>query len=249
MRCCSLRAHTFVAAVGFGTLAHQPIAATAAAPPRTKNDGLIVIGVYGCTCSGKSALCDELVKNESAEVIELDSFRWDEDQYTEKGVPQLDLSGLPWPSQKQPPAICKTFDTNTPEWMDWCKAEAAVDNAIKRAREAGLKYLVIEGFLIPSQPTIMAKLDHFVYLYVTPEASEVLMRRKYTRSHFGKKSYEQKGVSLQDFACFWDNYVFLRFQQHIPPQVPANTIIIDCLVPTAEAVATICAQLHEWQEC
>jgi len=205
---------------------------------------LVVVGIYGCTGAGKSTLCQALVgSDDSAEVVELDAFRWNEDEYQERGVPPLDLSTLPWPSGVQPLAINKCFDTNIPEWVDWIAALAAVNEAISRARKKGLKYLFIEGFLIATQPRIMAKLDRFIYLEVKPEDSLILMKRKYTRSHFNKKSYEEKGVPKQDFKCFWDSYVFRRYQEHIPDPLPQNTIIVDCLLPTLEAVTLIRSQL------
>ena len=122
-------------------------------------------------------------------------------------------------------------------------AERAVGNAITAARQDGVKYLFVEGFLITTQPRIMAILDHLIYLHVSPEASQVLLMRKWTRSHFNKTSYQDKGVSLADFTCFWEGYVFARYQQHIPKTFPENTITIDCMLPTNDAVAAIRAQL------
>ena len=203
---------------------------------------MLVVGIYGCTCAGKSTLCEALVESESARTVELDAFRWSEEEYPRR-LPPLDLTTLDWPSGQPPAEIRKSYDTNVPEWVDWEAAERAVGNAITAARRDGVKYLFVEGFLITTQPRIMAILDHLIYLHVSPEASQVLLMRKWTRSHFNKTSYQDKGVSLADFTCFWEGYVFARYQQHIPKTFPQNTITIDCMLPTNDAVAAIRAQL------
>jgi hypothetical protein len=90
----------------------------------------------------------------------------------------------------------------------------------------------------------MRLLDHLIWLDASPEASETLMNRKYGRSHFGKESYQDKGVAKQDFVVWWDHYVFSRYEDHKPKAVPDNTIIIDCLTETAGAVAEAVRCLH-----
>ncbi len=90
-----------------------------------------IVGVYGCTCSGKSTFAQSLVDAyPPSRILEADAYRWPEAEYAQRGVPQLDLSTLPWKFTREsgengsrsyeiPAALDKKFDTNCPAWIDW----------------------------------------------------------------------------------------------------------------------------------
>jgi hypothetical protein len=90
-----------------------------------------VVGVYGCTCSGKSTFAHVLADScAPSRVIEVDTFRWPEAEYACRGVEPLDLSNLPWKAPTSgttagetatvvPGPLDKRFDTNSPAWVDW----------------------------------------------------------------------------------------------------------------------------------
>ena len=51
--------------------------------------------------------------------------------------------------------------------------------------------------------------------YDNPAKQEVLWRRKWTRSgHLGKKSYEERGVSADEYAAYWGDYVSAAWKEH-----------------------------------
>ena len=70
---------------------------------------MLVVGIYGCTCAGKSTLCEALVESESARTVELDAFRWSEEEYPRR-LPPLDLTTLDWPSGQPPAEISKSYE-------------------------------------------------------------------------------------------------------------------------------------------
>ena len=94
-----------------------------------------------------------------------------------------------------------------------------------------------------SQPQLIALLDRAVYLTVDDTEKPVLMMRKYRRSgHFGKPSYEARGITIEEYTRYWDQCVIDRFQKygtHRPP----GTIDLPCTMPTAEQVERLAIDL------
>ena len=76
---------------------------------------VVVVGVVGCSGSGKSSLCTALADALGGEVVNGDDFfRPDEI------LDALDLSELPWPGGSVPPALAnKKTDNNLPSAIDW----------------------------------------------------------------------------------------------------------------------------------
>ena len=83
-----------------------------------------------------------------------------------------------------------------------------------------------------------------------PAAQEVLWRRKWSRAHLGKPSYESRGVSASEYHRYWDEYVAKRWQAHggaanlercrLAGEINHPPLILDALAPahaTAKAVA------------
>lgn len=40
------------------------------------------------------------------------------------------------------------------------------------------------------------------------EAIEALWWRKWTRSHWGKRSYRERGVTAEEYAVYWHHYIW-----------------------------------------
>ena len=51
--------------------------------------------------------------------------------------------------------------------------------------------------------------------YDDPAKQEILWRRKWTRSgHLGKKSYKERGVTADEYAAYWGDYVSAAWKEH-----------------------------------
>jgi len=154
----------------------------------------LIIGIAGCTASGKSTLCDALVNElggpSAAAVLPIDNYWLPPDQ-----LPRLPAS---WLAANPTMAKFKQHDTNVPAAVDFAAAEQGLQLAIVAAEHAGRGLLLVEGFLLFAQPRLVALLDRAVYLEVDGSAAqELLLHRKFTRAHLGKPSYQQRGVSLE----------------------------------------------------
>jgi hypothetical protein len=130
-----------------------------------------------------------------------------------------------------------------PAAIDWVAAEARVREVIATATVAGTPMVIIEGFLLFSQPALVALLDKAVYLTVADSDKQTLMMRKFTRDHLGKKSYQARGVSMQEYAVYFEECVIDRFEAHGKAR-PVGTVDLPCMMPTIKQVAKL-AQLIE----
>jgi tRNA A37 N6-isopentenylltransferase MiaA len=103
---------------------------------------LQVVGVVGCTGTGKTTLCERLSSEAAGEIVSGDDFFLSSER-----CPALDLSAL-WKEGHMPEAFAqKTSDTNVPESIDWVGFEGAVLKAIQRGREEGKELVLVESFL------------------------------------------------------------------------------------------------------
>ena len=198
----------------------------------------LVVGLAGCTASGKSTLCDAIVARQGSSaavgVVTLDEFWLPLDR-----VPKLPMA---WLRANTTMAKLKAHDTNIPAAMDWEAAEARVVAAIQAATEAATDVLFVEGFLLFSQPQLLARLDRLVYLTVDDAEGEVLMMRKWGRAHLGKPSYEDRGVTVEEYRRYWEECVIGRFQKWGASR-PAGTVEVPCMMPTAEQVEILAREL------
>ena len=69
------------------------------------------------------------------------------------------------------------------------------------------------------------------------EANE-LCRRKWSRPHLGKPSYEQRGVSLAAYRVYWDGYVWPSWKTH-SQQVPDGALRLTCTTTTDDSVRAL----------
>ncbi len=64
-------------------------------------------------------------------------------------------------------------------------------------------------------PAIASRLHHVVRLsFVHQRDWLTIMERKWSRRHLGNPSYQERGVSLEAYAVYWNHYVYPRFLEH-----------------------------------
>ena len=172
---------------------------------------LTVIGVIGCTGSGKSTLCDKIT-----ELVDCRVVRGDDYLLSKERCPPLDLSDLPWPDGTIPDAfVSKRHDTNCPGCVDWPAFETAVETAIveESIQLSGNRLLLVESFLLLHSPAILARLHHVISIEIREEQWPCLARRKWERRHLGTASYQERGVSFDAYSVYWTHYVVRRFRE------------------------------------
>ncbi len=105
---------------------------------------MIIIGLTGCTASGKSTLAATLSGALACSVVTGDDY-W---QPTDR-LPIMDLSLLPWPGGTIPPALAdKRYNTNCPESMDGERFAAAFASTLSASTTSGQHYLLVESYLL-----------------------------------------------------------------------------------------------------
>ena len=148
-----------------------------------------------------------------------------------------------WLAKNPNMAQLKQHDTNIPESVDWAAAEAHIRDTITAATSTGTEIVIVEGFLLFSQPQLVALLDRAVYLTVDDAEKSVVMMRKYRRSgHFGKPSYEARGITVEEYTRYWDECVIDRFHKY-GRRRPQGTIDLPCTMATAEQVERLAVRL------
>mmetsp|Transcript_85549 Transcript_85549/g.165757 ORF Transcript_85549/g.165757 Transcript_85549/m.165757 type:complete len:372 (-) Transcript_85549:306-1421(-) len=220
----------------------------------------LVVGLAGCSAAGKSTLVDALKLGApcNIKVVTCDDYYAPLDK-----CPTFELEALPWP-RGEPPAAFKArgkADLNSPGSVVWPKVLAHVHRLQLEAEEAlaaALKengkgprsspkvlpnptVIVVEGLLLLGKDrgaeAVRSEVDHFVLLDSRPDAASQreLWHRKYTRSHLGKPSYEQRGVSEEAYQVYWDAYVEPRWREHgrgRAATVCPDALRLDCHAPT-----------------
>ena len=174
-----------------------------------------VLGLVGCSASGKSTLCAEL---SAAAVVAADDFYLPRD-----ACPRFDLAAdIRWPAGV-PDAFQErgNADLNHPDSVDWAACADAVDAAVDKVVDAGgAGVVVVEGLLLlgAGAERVRDRCAQLVLLddgYDDPAKQKVLWRRKWTRSgHLGKKSYEERGVTAEEYAAYWGDYVSAAWKEH-----------------------------------
>ena len=174
-----------------------------------------VLGLVGCSASGKSTLCAELP---AAAVVAADDFYKPRD-----ACPVVDLAAdVRWPSGEVPTAFQERggADLNHPDSVDWAACAEAVDAAVESVVDAGGGgVVVVEGLLLlgAGAERVRDRCAKLVLLddgYDDPAKQDVLWRRKWTRSgHLGKASYKDRGVTADEYEAYW-SYVSARWKEH-----------------------------------
>lgn len=215
-----------------------PDASFGAAVVRVRNDGTLeavvarfvsalrrpqsfcvpVVGLVGCSASGKSTLCAELARDAVPAIVAADDFYKPRD-----ACPLFDLAAdIRWPAGV-PDAFRErgNADLNHPDSIDWVSCADAVDAAVEAVVDAGNGGIVIvEGLLLlgTGAARVRDRCSELVLLddgYGDPAKQETLWRRKWKRSgHLGKPSYEDRGVTADEYKAYWDDYVSARWKEH-----------------------------------
>ena len=202
------------------------------------HDGL-VIGLAGPSAAGKSTLALALHRAASASVICTDDHF-----LPTASCPRFDLAGLPWPDGVVPAAFAKrgNADTNVPAAVDWL----GVLSAVLAAKASSSANVVVDSHLLlgnhQGAQQVLSLCDHLVALSADgadDHAMQTLWRRKYMRRHLGSPSYRQLGVSEAEYAVYWEQYVWPRWEKHGARRVPSTALSIDCLQPTRRQADTL----------
>ena len=173
------------------------------------------LGLVGCSASGKSTLCAELP---AAAVIAADDFYLPRD-----ACPRFDLAAdIRWPGGVPDAFQARgNADLNHPDSVDWAACAEAVDAAVEKIVDAGGGGVVIvEGLLLlgAGAERVRDRCAQLVLLddgYDDPAKQEVLWRRKWTRTgHLGKDSYKARGVTAEEYAAYWGDYVSAAWKEH-----------------------------------
>ncbi|EKX31179.1 hypothetical protein GUITHDRAFT_122616 [Guillardia theta CCMP2712] len=182
-----------------------------------------IVGVVGCTGTGKSCLSEELAKLLGAEVVEGDKCFLPAHQ-----CPRLDLTHL-WPDEGVPQALAsKREDTNHPDALDWSKLEKEISAGRRAAEEQQRQAVIVDSFLLQCRDIVRRHLTDIVYLDDSNMLPGELARRKWERSHLGKRSYKEKGVSFEEYKLYFNEYVYKRYLEFGRPSDLTDVIVLDC---------------------
>jgi uridine kinase len=181
--------------------------------------GRLIIGIVGCSASGKSTLVSAL-RRAAPYIRSAPTVVTCDDSYKAKAsCPVVDLDALPWPRDggRTPDAFAKrgSADMNHPDAIEWSRVEAEIQRADVSAD------VVVEGLLLCADhegaAAVRRLCDLFVVIAVAPEdtsAQEAMWRRKWRREHLGKRSYRERGVLADEYRCYWEHYVWPRWMEH-----------------------------------
>ena len=202
---------------------------------------MVVVGLCGCTASGKSTLMHKLQQVVAVTLISCDDFYLPRNR-----CPRFDLRRLPWPGGVTPPAFVKRGDAdlNVPSAVDWSSVIDTMETA-KREVTLDQAAVVVDGLLLfgnhPGAQHALSLCDYAAVLWADSTAESELCRRKYSRSHLGKPSYQERGVHAEDYAVYWKNYVWPAWIEHGESRVPADALRIDCMQPVSKQVDALLA--------
>jgi hypothetical protein len=159
------------------------------------------------------------------------------------------MDGLPWPSKKVPDAFKArgNADLNHPDSVNWLSVLTSVHKYQLQIEEKLLNttpktpprnsVIIVEGLLLLADhegaDMLRTEIDKYVVIgsKSDKQSQDKLCRRKFTRSHLGKISYQQKGVSLEDYQCYWNSYVTPSWEKHGQSrigEVCPDALTLDC---------------------
>jgi hypothetical protein len=214
-----------------------------------------VVGLVGCSASGKSTLCAALPANCADAVVACD------DAYRPLAdCPTFDLAeDVAWPGGEPPPAFEArgNADLNHPASVDWEAVEAKIDAAVdaivdgRRDGEERAGVVLVDGLLLLGEGAdrVRSRCAEIVLLddaHDDEATQRDLARRKWRRGgHLGKKSYEDRGVSEDAYWAYWRDYVAPRWKAHGLDRAPQDATVLDCRAPVAESAAALAAVLRK----
>ena len=199
-----------------------------------------VLGLCGPSAAGKSYVCAHLATTcrDGVTVIACDDYYLPNER-----CPRFDLGALPWPGGL--PAAFEArgnADLNHPAAVDWDGVRAAV----RRAASGPPRLIVVEGLLLfgdhPGARSVRKLCDGFALLSASAAdaaAMDRLLERKWQRSHLGKRSYRDRGVTKEEYKVYWDGYIWPTWIEHGASRCPPGALVLDALAPPAENAARL----------
>jgi len=174
------------------------------------------VALVGPTAAGKSTICKALAQVAAVAIITCDDF------YLPRSLcPTFALEALPWPGRAVPSAFAErgSADFNTPGAVDWDRLCAAIGDTQQRADAQST--LLVEGHLLlgahAGAAAARALCGHAALLDADgadAAAMDALWRRKWTRTHWGRPSYRERGVTAEEYAVYWEHYVWPAWVEH-----------------------------------
>jgi hypothetical protein len=205
------------------------------------------VALVGPTAAGKSTICEKLADIAAVVIISCDDY------YKPRHLcPTFQLESLPWPKGTVPPAFSErgNADLNAPGAIDWERLCGAVQE--RRQAAAGLgenaPTVLVEGHLLlaadPGAAAARALCSHTALVDVDGAdhaAMETLWRRKYERSHWGKRSYRERGVTEGEYEVYWTHYVWPAWEAHGARLAPPGCLKLDATQPVERSVEALYA--------
>eukprot|EP00960_Hanusia_phi_P033032 750205-Hanusia_phi.AAC.3 len=195
-----------------------------------------VVGVMGCTGTGKSCVSAEL-----ASLLEADVVEGDKCFLPPHECPWLDLTHI-WPKEQIPEALAsKKADTNHPDALDWVKFDEMIASAREVAEVQRRKAVIIDSFLLQCREVVRRHITDVVFLDDSNMHPGELARRKWERGHLGKKSYKERGVSFEDYRLYFEEYVYKRYVEFGKPSDLSDAIVLDCITRALQVSPLSCS--------
>ena len=160
----------------------------------------MVIGITGCTASGKSTIATELCSRlSSMALLDGDAFFADTSDPSWAGL-RYDMRTLPWPNGLPRAFQPLRADTNSIHSMDVPQFKMAFEQAMS---SADVKVLLVDSFLLLHFPFVVDQLNGLIRcgheIDEDPEGL-IYMRRKFGRNHRGTVRLAMS-FSIKFFAC------------------------------------------------
>jgi energy-coupling factor transporter ATP-binding protein EcfA2 len=204
------------------------------------------VALIGPTASGKTTVCTRLAGIAAVTIIACDDY------YKPRHLcPTFELESLPWARGAVPPAFAErgNADFNVPEAVDWERLCGAVHERQQAAAQLGgdAPTLLLEGHLLlgahPGAAVARAMCSHIALLDVDGadrEAMRTLWQRKWARAHWGKRSYRERGVTEEEYAVYWNHFVWPAWQAHGGARrAPPGCLRLDATQPAERIVETL----------
>lgn len=183
---------------------------------------MILIGICGGSCSGKSTLAGELKKSlEEIDIIHLDDFFVGKENLIDENVTNWEE-----PSLFRLDEFKEVFKTLSLGQEVTFKANS------RESRKEGLeyrtvrprKYIIIEGFLIYFRDVFVKCFDKKIYLDIT---TEEIIKRRMERIAQGGGQYPENYLT---------EILIPAHQKYVLPQKKFAELILDATKPIAELV-------------
>lgn len=205
------------------------------------------VALIGPTAAGKSTICEKLAEVAAVTIISCDDYYKPRDL-----CPTFELESLPWARGTVPAAFSErgNADLNVPGAIDWERLCGAVQERHQAATQLGgdAPTLLVEGHLLlgahPGAAAARALCSHTALVDVEGSnraAMETLWRRKWSRSHWGKRSYRERGVTESEYELYWTHYVWPAWEAHGARLAPPGCLRLDATLPVERIVEALCA--------